>query len=312
MDAVKHYWIKNRPATAGVLALAVVTVFILGYRYYTRKHAEPPLLESPSRGDLEVHFKDLGDVAARSFNHVASKVSGRVIELKIAEGALVERGVPLVVIQPGKTEAEHFVPSTLSAPISGTVMRYVPDSGENQASKFVRIGDYVTGLFDSQSPTYLMTIADLSHMIVQMGISEMDVLKLAPGMPVAVTVDALPTKTFHGKISLIAPQAEKNQNGLKVFTIEVELSQSDARLRPGMTAQVDATLEKRENIMKLPLSTLFEEAGRTFVYVHNGRERPRKIEVRIGLRAELEAELLAPYPVSAKDKLRTEKPEISE
>lgn len=309
MGTLKHFWHKHTKAVIGVLSLLVVAGAVAGYRYYKKKNAEPPALESPSRGDLEVHFKDSGDVAAKAFVDVASKPSGRVIELKIKEGEQVKKGEALAVIQPGKTEAERYVPSTLIAPLSGTVMRYVPDTGDNQTGKFVRIGDYVTGIFDSQTPTYVMTIADLSRMIVKMHISEMDVLKLSPGMPVSVTVDALPDKPFTGKVGLIAPQAEKNQNGLKVFTIEVELAENDSRLRPGMTARVDATLQKKEKVLKVPLSTIFEEEGKNFVYVDMGSDKPRKLEVHVGLRGDMDAELMSPSPVSEKDKLLTDKPE---
>ncbi len=310
MGALTHWRHRHRKLALGLAAVLIIALAFLGYKYYKKKHAEPALLESPSRGDLEVHFKDSGDVAAKSFVDVASKVSGRVIELKVVEGELVKKGQELAVIQPGKTEAEHYVPSTLASPLSGTVMRYVPESGgENATPKFARLSDYVTGLFDSQTPTYLMTVADLSRMIVKMHISEMDVLKLAPGLPVSVTVDALPDKTFPGKVNLIAPQAEKNQNGLKVFTIEVELAQNDPRLRPGMTARVDATLQKKTGIFKIPLSTVFEEAGKTFVYVDVPGGKPRKLEVHLGLRAELESELVAHFALSEKDKQHTEKPE---
>ncbi len=309
MGTMKHLWHKHQKAVIGGGAILFVVLCVAGYKYYKKKHAEPPTVESPTRGDLEVHFKDSGDVQAKHFMDIASKPSGRVIELKVAEGETVKQGQALAVIQPGKSESEHYVPSTLTAPFSGTVMRYVPDSGDNQIGKFVKIGDYATGIFDSQTPTYLMTIADLGKMIVKMHISEMDVLKLSPGLPVSVTVDALPGKTFPGKVSLIAPQAEKNQNGLKVFTIEVALDQNDPRLRPGMTARVDATLEKKDKVLKVPLSTIFEDKDKTFVYVDDGSDKPRKLEVHVGLRAELDAELLPPFVVTEKDKLRTEKPE---
>jgi len=102
-------------------------------------------------------------------------------------------------------------------------MRYVPAADRNYNVKFPRIGDYLTGLFDSQSPTYLMTVADLSRLVVNMQINEMDVLKLSPGLPVTVTVDALEGASFAARVSLISPQAEKNNAGLKVFKVEVEL-----------------------------------------------------------------------------------------
>lgn len=312
MGTMKHLWVKHSRALIGVAVLIAGAGSAAGYKRYKKSHEVPPALESPARGDIEVRFKDSGDVGPKVFVDVASKVSGRLIELKAEEGTEVKKGQPLGVIQPGKTEAERYVPSTLLSPLSGTVMRYVPQGqsygGSGEGGKFPRIGDYVTGLFDSQTPTYLMTVSDLSRMIVKMQISEMDILKLAPLMPVSVTVDAIEGKTFPAKVGLISPQAEKNSNGLKVFKVEVELGETDSRLKPGMTARVDALLQSKKGVLKLPLSTVFEEMGKTFVYVEVPGSKPRKTEVHLGLRSELDAELLAPAPVTEKDKLLTEKP----
>jgi len=76
-----------------------------------------------------------------------------------------------------------------------------------------------------------------------------------------------------------------------------------------MTARVDATLQKKDKVLKVPLSTIFEESGKNFVYLDMGSDKPRKLEVHVGLRGDMDAELLSPAPVTEKDKLLTDKPE---
>lgn len=260
-----------------------------------------------SRGDLEKHFVDSGEIAPKNFVDVASQVSGRVVTLSVDEGSRVRKGDELCVIQPGRSEAERYVPTSVKAPIDGIVMRYQRQGG-NEPSALARVGDYVTGLVESNAPTYLLTVADLTRLVVRMKISEMDVLKLHQGMDVAVTVDAIPNTTFPAKVSVVSPQAEKDSNGIKSFRVDVALAKTDARLKPGMTARVDGLLESRKNVLKIPLSAVFEERGKDVAYAPGAAKdaKPRKISLKLGLRNETDAELLeGPKPG---EKLLTEKP----
>jgi multidrug efflux pump subunit AcrA (membrane-fusion protein) len=260
-----------------------------------------------TRGDLEKHFVDSGEIAPKNFVDVASQVSGRVTSLAVDEGSRVRKGDALCVIQPGRSEAERFVPTTVKAPIDGVVMRY-QKQGSSDPSAIARLGDYVTGLVESNSPTYLMTVADLTKLVVRMKISEMDVLKLHEGMEVKVTVDAIPATPFSAKVSVISPQAEKDSNGIKNFRVDVALEKNDPRLKPGMTARVDGLLDSRKNALKIPLAAVFEENGKEIAYAADGKEKekPRKIPLKLGLRSETDAEVLeGPKPG---EKLLTEKP----
>jgi multidrug efflux pump subunit AcrA (membrane-fusion protein) len=278
-----------------------------------KKHSAAPTASDASesaevsRGDLEKHFVDSGEIAPKNFVDVASLVSGRVVTMAVDEGSHVRKGDELCVIQPGNSEAERYVPTMVKAPIDGVVMRY-QRQGSSDPSALARLGDYVTGLVASNSPTYLMTVADLTRLVVRMKISEMDVLKLHEGMDVKVTVDAIPDASFTAKVSVVSPQAEKDSNGIKSFRVDVALAKNDPRLKPGMTARVDGLLESRRNVMKIPLSAVFEEQGKDVAYVGEpkGKEKPRKVPLKLGLRNETDAELLD--GPKAGEKLLTEKP----
>lgn len=291
-----------------VIALVVVLAAAGGWRKLKGKDgAAGPGSVTVERGDIEVHFMDSGELTPKTFVDVASKVSGRVIELFVDEGTRVRKGDKLAVIQPGRTEAEAYVPTTLTSPIDGVVMRYQDRSSSNaQEGRLSKLGEYVTGLMESQTPTYLLTVADLSRLVVKMKISEMDILKLREGMEVKVTVDALPGQEFPSKVTLVSPQAEKDSNNLKNFKVEVTLSKIDARLKPGMTARVDGLLDSRKKVLKMSLSGVFEEAGKEFAYL-SGAAKAEKAPLKLGLRSEMEVEVLE--GVKEGDKLLTEKPE---
>ena len=290
------------------LLAAFVVVGILGavgFKKYKagKTPAMPENDAAVTKGDLELHFVDSGELNPKNYVDVASKVSGRVIEMTVEEGARVKKGDKLAVIQPGRTEAEAYMPATITAPMDGVVMRYQDRSKNNpEEGRIAKLGDYVTGLLESTQPSYLLTIADLSKLVVKMKISEMDVLKLREGMPVKVTIDALPGQDYPAKVTLVSPQAEKDNNNLKNFKVEVTLLRSDARLKPGMTARVDGLLDKRTAVLKLPLSAVFEDGGKEYAYLKTKEKRPLKL----GLRSEMEAEVLS--GVKDGDKLLTEKP----
>ncbi len=298
------------PKAFAAAGLAAVALSAAGWKYYGKSSADGGGATTVvvARGDIELHFMDSGELTPKTFVDVASKVSGRVIELFVDEGARVKKGDKLAVIQPGRTEAEAYVPTTLTAPIDGVIMRYQDrGAGNSQEGRLSKLGDYVTGLMESQNPTYLMTVADLSRLVVKMKISEMDILKLKEGMEVKVTVDALPGQDFPSKVTLVSPQAEKDSNNLKNFKVEVTLLKSDARLKPGMTARVDGLLDSRKKVLKIPLSGVFEEGGKEFAYRSAAGAKPEKAPLKLGLRSEMDVEVLD--GVKEGDKLLTEKPD---
>lgn len=302
---------KAKAVTAVVVAAAVAGGGWWGWKRYSKKKAaaaaEEETIAEVTEGTLEVRFRELGEIAAKREVDVASKVSGRIIELTVDEGHRVRAGQKLAVIQPGKTGAEKYLPSEVTAPIDGLVLAYVK-AGGNTEVKFTRVGDQVTGQFDSQNPTYLLTLADMRSLIVKMRINELDVLKLKEDMPVEVMVDALRGEVFKAKISVISPQAEKEQRGGRVFRVEAALEKSDPRLRTGMTARVDAVLEKREKALRLPLTGLFEDKGAEVAYLkpEDKNGKPKQVIVKTGMRTELEIELLS--GLKNGDKVVTEKP----
>ena len=300
--AMKHW---RRWALGAAVVLAAGGAW---WRWGRSTHATAPGAQESakvSRGDLEVHFADAGEIAPKNSVDVAAKVSGRVTELSVDEGQRVAAGQKLSVIQPGRTEAERYVPFTLTAPIAGVVMRY-QKQGSNEEGRIVRLGDYVTWLLESNTPTYLMTIGDLAKLIVKLKISEMDVLKLHDGMRVSVKVDALPGADFPSRVTLLSPQAERDKNDLKTFRVEVTLDKADPRLKPGMTARVDGLLDARRGVLKMPLSAVFEEGGAEFAYRREAQGKSSKARLKLGLRNETDVELLE--GLKEGDTVLTEKP----
>ena len=267
-----------------------------GYKLYQKTSSVEVEIEKVqiSKGDLDTKFQDIGDIYPKDMLEVYSRVSGRVDQLLVAEGATVNKGDKLAVVNPGQSESDKFLPVDVVSPMSGTVMRCTgSQSYYGTESTMAKVDQRVSGLSDSGNPTCLMQIADFSRMVVKLSVSEMEVLKLKRDLPVKVTIDALPSMDLSGRISLISPKSEQGRGGTKSFNVDVSIDQRNLNIKSGMTGRIEAVMESRKNTLKIPISGLFEERGRQFAYLYTPDGKSRKVDLKIGLRNETEVEILS-------------------
>jgi len=145
-----------------------------------------------------------------------------------AEAGVAEAEAALAVSQAAlaaaQTALSHF---EVAASFSGTVARVGVEVGE-----FVAPGASVVSLGDTSR--WMVETDDLS---------EVDIVKVALGQPVRVTVDAIPGREFQGVVTDITPRSE-TKRGDVTYTVTVELTDAaDAPLRWGMTSFVDIKVE---------------------------------------------------------------------
>lgn len=147
-----------------------------------------------------------------------------------------------------KNARERLAWTRIVAPMGGTVIRLVVEEGE-----IVQSGRSAF----SQGPA-IMTIADLSHMVIKTFINEVDIPKIAIDQRVDIHSDAYAGRVFEGRISEISPQAMPIDNVTK-FEVEVEVLGSPPELRPGMNVDVDVIVADEAAVTLLPIETLIEE-----------------------------------------------------
>src|SRR5436309_7314174 len=115
-------------------------------------------------------------------------------------------------------------------------------------------------------------LPDLTHMESVTYVNEIDVRKVAVGQPVAITLDADPTKRLTGKVTNVANVGEQRPNAdAKVFEVKLQVEQSDSTLRPGMTTGNSIETLKVADALFVPLEALGSESGVSFVYKLAGR-----------------------------------------
>jgi len=142
---------------------------------------------------------------------------------------------------------------------------------------------------DQVSPgRQIAQIDEMDRMEIQAKVNESDRANFSPDQPVEVRVHALPGGTFNGKIKTVAGMASRQWWSVDTtgrFDVTFELSQLDARIRPGVTAQVIIAGDQVKEALHLPRQALFEKDGKPLVYVKSGN-RFESREVKIKYRSE--------------------------
>ena len=140
----------------------------------------------------------------------------------------------------------------------------------------VELGETVTGSGSFNAGTVISTVADLGTMLVKAGINEVDIGKIHLSQEARVTLDAFPRALFKGNISRIAPAARLDDQ-VKVFDVEIALEKLGVELRTGMTANLEIRGEIREQVLTVPVESVFVRGEEEMVYVHRETPLPKEV-----------------------------------
>ena len=100
-----------------------------------------------------------------------------------------------------------------------------------------------------QTPDLFEIAEDLSKMQIETSVSEADIGVIKEGQPVTFTVDAYPTETFEGVVRQIRLSPTVTSN-VVVYTVVIDVDNTDLRLKPGMTAFVTVIISEKNNVWK--------------------------------------------------------------
>lgn len=146
----------------------------------------------------------------------------------------------------------------------------------------VSMGQAVSGASGVNSGTEVLTIADLSELIIYAHINQADVTRMSVDQKVQIEVEAVPGLKLIGRVARIPPQATI-KNGAKGFATRIVVkNDQNTGVRPGMTANLTIPLQGAENVMAVPLAAVFTDRGERFAYVKQG-EKFERVPIRIGV-----------------------------
>jgi HlyD family secretion protein len=147
--------------------------------------------------------------------------------------------------------------TTYVSPING-IVSYLP----------VKVGEYEVLGMQNATGSFLMTISDMSTITSEVKVDETDIVNVRIGQDADVTIDAVPGKTFKGKVTDIGSQAVLRTSGLattqtttsnqeaKDFKVVVTLDIPPENLRPGLSTTAKIKTAEKKNVVAIPIQAL--------------------------------------------------------
>lgn len=130
----------------------------------------------------------------------------------------------------------------IKSPVSGVVVSRMVDTGQTVAASL-------------QAPTLFTIAQDLSKMQIDTSYAEADVGAIHVGQPATFRVDAFPNRMFKGVVHQVRINPTTQQN-VVTYDVVVSVNNADLQLMPGMTAYVNITVAKRDEVLKVQNAAL--------------------------------------------------------
>ena len=148
----------------------------------------------------------------------------------------------------------------------------------------VKVGNSVIQANTMNDGTTVATVANMSDLIFDGNIDETEVGSLVEGMPMRISIGALPDYSSEAALEYISPKATEN-NGANQFEIKAALKAGSGHtIRSGYSANAEIVLEAAEQVLSVPESALeFDDDDKTFVYRKGATGEYERVEVETGL-----------------------------
>jgi HlyD family secretion protein len=130
----------------------------------------------------------------------------------------------------------------IRSPISGVVVARNVELGQTVAASF-------------NTPTLFQIARDLSRMQIETSIAEADIGGIREGLPARFRVDAFPGQFFRGEVRQVRLNPTIQSNVVS-YTVIVSADNPEGRLKPGMTAFVQVTANRRDGVLRVPNAAL--------------------------------------------------------
>jgi HlyD family secretion protein len=131
---------------------------------------------------------------------------------------------------------------TIKSPVKGVIV-----------DRRVNIGQTVVSSLNA--PSLFLIAKDLKRMQVWVSVNEADIGSIQPNQPVTFSVDAFPNRTFKGIVGKVRLNAAMTQN-VVTYTVEVLTENSDGKLLPYMTANVQFEVSRKADVLMVPNAAL--------------------------------------------------------
>lgn len=168
----------------------------------------------------------------------------------------------------------------IKSPIAGTVTRVN-----------VNIGKVAN---DTENSEPMFVVEDLENLKMDVKISEYDISKIKVGQKVTITAEVLGEESVEGVVSRISPTGELKDETSKemVIPVQIDVTEENSNLIAGVTAKAKIEIEKRSNVLSIPLDAVVEDpnSGDSYVMMLNGTKL-KNVPVELGLEGDFNIEI---------------------
>jgi len=227
-------------------------------QYYYSLYSQAPT--QTQKDQIQANL-DLANATLKSAQIYLAALTGGTVPIGATGTDLLKLQQTQLAVQ---TAQENLATANLTAPFNGTVTQ-----SNAVPSAMVTAG------------TEAFRIDDLSNLVIDVQVVEVDINHVKIDQPAQITFDAIPNKTYNGKVlstDLAGTSAQSSVN----FNVNVQITDADAQVKPGMSANVTILTNKVDNALLVPNTSIFTDAkGGQYVYlVQNGATT--KVPVTIG------------------------------
>ncbi len=128
--------------------------------------------------------------------------------------------------------------TVIRSPVNGVVLARSVEPGQTVAASL-------------QAPVLFKIAEDLSQMEIVLAVDESDIGQVKPAQAVSFTVDAFPDRRFKGEVRQVRLSSTNTSNVI-TYPVVVSVDNSDQTLLPGMTANAEIEVSRRDNVLKVP------------------------------------------------------------
>lgn len=177
-----------------------------------------------------------------------------------------------------QTVNDRLSKTRILAPADGTIL-----------DVYVNEGQVVIGAASVNSGTTLILFADLSRLLINTHVNQIDAAQLKVGSEVAIHFTDTPEDQIKARIEFIAPVATV-KNNIKGFEVQALIEENNGRLKPGMSVSMNVPVGRAEHVVTVPVAAVFKVRDEKVVYVRKGAEIQRR-KVAVGLTDMYRAEI---------------------
>lgn len=315
-----------------LIAVLILILALGGFWYYRTQASSKEKLTfvTPDRGELIKTLEVSGNVTAKEYAKMRFAAGGKLVYVGAKEGDTVSKGKAIATIDQAslrknlEKSLNFYEQQRLDwdQTLDDTKDRALPKSEERtKASEQITLENSVidveitsiairdtvlaapfSGVLISSpaqfpgvnlSPTDTFEFINPNTLIFQALVDEIDIDTVKNSLPVKITLDAYPDETIDSTIKFISYKSFQSETGT-AFLVEMPLSAADInRFRIGLNGDAMIELERKDNVLSVPLDAITERDDKTFVQVKVDDYTSEEREIQVGMETDDRIEVVS-------------------